>query len=82
MINSQTQKMISQTESFLCIDKQGTLEEGWRIHWPKHCVSTYHNKDEDNSLENHNQNNTHQASFQKFQQIKKCGCKFPVNMIS
>ena len=35
---------------YLGIDKQGTPEEGWRIQRPKHCVSTYHYKDEDNSL--------------------------------
>ena len=55
LINSQTLKMISQVESFLCPDEQGTLEEGWRIHQPKCCVSTNNNKDEDNSPKNYNQ---------------------------
>ena len=49
-------KMISQDESFLSPDKQGTPEEGWRIQWLKHCVTTNNNKDEDNSLKNHTQN--------------------------
>ena len=60
--------MISQVESFLCPDKQWTPKEGWRIQCPKH-VSTYQNKDEDNSPKNHNQNNSRQASSQKFKQI-------------
>ena len=45
--NSQTLKMISQVETFLCLDKQETPEEGWRIQQPKHCEKN--NKDEDNS---------------------------------
>ena len=61
--------MISQTESFLSPDKQGTLEEGRRIKRPKRFISTYHNKGKDNSSKNHNENNTHQASFQKIRQI-------------
>ena len=48
--------MISQVESCLCSDKQGTPEEFQRIQHPKCCVSTYHTKDEDNSRKNHNQN--------------------------
>ena len=44
----QTLKMISQVESFLCPDKQGTPEEGWRIQRPKHYGNK--NKDKDNSL--------------------------------
>ena len=40
--------MISQVESFLYSDKQGTPEEGQRIQQPKH-VSTNNHKDEDNS---------------------------------
>ena len=55
MINGQTLKMISMVESFLYSDKQGILEEGRRILWPKRCVLTYHNKDEDNSPKNNNQ---------------------------
>ena len=39
--------MISQVKSFLCPDKQGTLEEGRRIQRPKRCKKD--NKDEDNS---------------------------------
>ena len=63
--NSQTLKMISQVESFLCPDKQGTPEKGQRIQ-RLNVVSTYHNKDEDYSLKNHKQNNTSPASSQKF----------------
>ena len=44
-------------------------EKGRRIQPPKRSVSTYHNKDEDNSPKNHNQNNADQASSQKFRQI-------------
>ena len=40
-------KMISQVESFLCPDKQGTPEEGRRIQRPKRCKKN--NKDEHNS---------------------------------
>ena len=64
VINSQTLKMISQVELFLCLDKRGTPEEDWRIQWSKCCVSLYHNKDEDNSPKNRKQNNTNQASSQ------------------
>ena len=71
LINSQTLKMISQVESFLCPYKQGMSEEGQRIQWLK-CVSTNNNKDEDNSSKNHSQNNAHQASFEKFKQISLC----------
>ena len=67
LINSQTLRMISQVASFLYTDKQGTPEEGQRIQCPKHCVLNYLNKDEDNSVKNHNQNN--QAPSQKFRQI-------------
>ena len=70
LINSQTLKMTSQVISFLCPDKQGTPNEGWRIQWPKRCVSTNNNKDEDSSLKNRIQNITHQPSFQKFRPIK------------
>ena len=35
LINSQTLRMVSQVESFLCPDKQGTPEEGWNIQRPK-----------------------------------------------
>ena len=58
IVVSQTLKMISQAESFICPDKQGTPEEGWRIWRLKHCVSMNNNKDKVNSLKNHNQNNT------------------------
>ena len=63
LINSQTLKMISQVESFLCPYKQGTTEEGKRIQQLKN-ISTYNNKDEDNSPKNHTQNIAHQASSQ------------------
>ena len=46
-MNSQTLKMISNIESFLCPDKQETPEEGQRIQWPKRCEKNI--KDEDNS---------------------------------
>ena len=39
--------MISQVESFLYPDKQGTPEEGRRIQRPKRCENN--NEDEDNS---------------------------------
>ena len=63
LINCQTFKMISQIESFLCPDKQGTLKEGWRIERPKPCVSTYPHKDEANSSKHHNQINTLMMTF-------------------
>ncbi len=50
LINSQTLKMISQVESFLCPDKQETPEQGRRIQRLKRCASTNGNKDEDNRL--------------------------------
>ena len=50
--------MISQVESFLWSYKQGTPEEGQRVQLLKHRISTYHNKEEDNSMKNYNQNNT------------------------
>ena len=53
LMNSQTLKKISPVESFQCLDKQGTTEEGWRIQRLKHCVSTNNNKDEDNSPKNY-----------------------------
>ena len=46
-----------QVEAFLCLDKQRTSKEDRKIRHPKRCVSTYYNKDEDNSPKNHNQNN-------------------------
>ena len=52
----QTLKMISQVESFLCPDKQGTPEKGRRIQRPKRWVTTKNYKDEDNSPKNHTQN--------------------------
>ena len=55
--------MISQVESFLCPDKQGTPEEGQRIQRLKHCEKK--NKDEDNSPKTLTDKN-HQASSQKF----------------
>ena len=39
-------------ESFSYPDKQGTPEEGRRIKWPKRCITTNNNKDEDNSPKN------------------------------
>ena len=60
--------MISQVQSFLCPDKQETPEEGQRIQQLK-CVSTNNSKDEDKNLKNHNQNNSYQASSEKFKQM-------------
>ena len=37
ILNSQTLKMISQVQSFLCSDKQGTPEECQMIQRPKRC---------------------------------------------
>ena len=45
-----------------------TPEEGRRIYWPKRCGNN--NKDEDNSPTTFNDKN-HQASSQKFRQLKK-----------
>ena len=70
LINSQTLKMISQVESFLCQNKQGIAEKGRRIQLSK-SVSTNNNKAEDNNPKNHTQNITHQTSSQKFRQIKQ-----------
>ena len=66
LFDQQTFKMISQVESFLCPDMQGTPEEVRRIQRPKRCVSTYPNKD---GKKNYNQNNTHQTSSQKFRLV-------------
>ena len=56
--------MISQVESFLCPDKQGTPEEGRMIQPPKR-YNNNNNKDEDNSPKTLTDKN-HQASSQKF----------------
>ena len=40
----------------VCSDRQETPEESQRVQQSKHCVFTYHNKDENNSPKN--QNNT------------------------
>ena len=47
---------------------QQTPEEGWRTYRPKCCGNN--NKHEDNSLKTHNDKN-HQASSQKFRQLKQ-----------
>ena len=60
--------MISHVESFLCPDKQGTLEEGWRIQQLKRCEKN--NKDEDNSPKTLTDKN-HQALSQKFRRFNK-----------
>ena len=41
-------------------DKQGTPEEGWRIQWPKCCVTT-NNKNKDNRQEKKNPHKTLQS---------------------
>ena len=46
-----------EVESFLFSDKQGKPKESRRMQQTKFCVSTYYDKDEDNSPKNHNQNN-------------------------
>ena len=61
LIKSQTLKMISQVESFLCPDKPGTPGEGRWIHRPKRFASTNNNKDVANSPNNHPQNIAHQG---------------------
>ena len=58
--------LISQVESFLCPDKQGTPEDGRRIQQLKR--SEKNNKDEDNSPKTLTDKN-HQASSQKFRQL-------------
>ena len=45
--------MISQAESFLWPDKQGTPDEGRRIQRPKRCFTT-NNNDEEKFEKNHN----------------------------
>ena len=60
--------MISQVESFLCPDKQGTPEEGQTIQRPKR--SEKNNKDEDHSPKTLTDKN-HQTSSQKFRQLIK-----------
>ena len=42
-------EMIQPGKSFLCLDRQGTPKEGWRIQRPKHCILTNNNKDVDNN---------------------------------
>ena len=49
--------MVSQVESYLRPDKQGTPEEGCRKQWPKHCVTINNNKDEDNEKTSEKFNN-------------------------
>ena len=61
--DSQTFKIISQVELFLCPEKQGTPEDGRMLQRPKRCVSTYHNKDEDNGPKNYNQNNKNERTI-------------------
>ena len=58
--------MISQVESLLCPDEQGTSEEGRRIRRPKRCDKN--NEDEDNSPQTLTDKN-HQTSSQKFRQL-------------
>ena len=61
--------MISQVESFLCPDKQGTPEEGRRIQRLKCCEKNNKDKDKDNSLKTLTDKN-HQTSSQKFRPLK------------
>ena len=61
--------LISQVESFPCPAKQGIPEEGWRIQRPKHYISTTNKIVLDNSLKNHKQNNTYEASSKKNQRV-------------
>ena len=42
--------MISQVDSFLCPDKQGTPEEGRSIQQPKSRVTTNNNKEKDDNI--------------------------------
>ena len=66
LLDQQTLEMISQVESFLCPNKQGSLKESRGIQWLKCCVSTNNNKDEENSPKSHTQNNSHEASSKKY----------------
>ena len=59
-------KMISQIQSFICLDKQGTLEEGRGTQQPKRCEKS--NKDKENSPKTLTDKN-HQALSQKFRQL-------------
>ena len=56
LINSQTFKIISRVESFLCPYKQRTPEESWRIQQSKR-IPADDDKDVEISPKNHNQNN-------------------------
>ena len=47
--------------------RKKTTDKGRRTHWPKSCE--YNNKDKDNSPKTLNDKN-HQASSQKFRQLK------------
>ena len=70
--------MISQVESFLCPDKQGTPEEGRSIQRPKRCEKN--NNDEDNSpktLTDKNDLNEYRIlvlKFTEFQCVCVCVC--------
>ena len=64
IFTSQTLKMISLVESFLCPDKQGTPEEAQRIQRPKPCEKKP-NKNENNNPKTLSDKNL-QASSQKF----------------
>ena len=81
--------MIFLVESFLCPDKQGTLEKGQRIESPKRYFSTNNNKDEDNSSKNLKENsrigpgqqdiwrNSYRRWFPKLQWRQSSGgCRF------
>ena len=59
--------MISQVESFLYLDKQKYL--GKAGGYSGQNVSIYYNKDEDNSLKNHYQNNS-LGMYQQFLRMK------------
>ena len=54
MVSSQSFKMISKVELFLCPAKHVSSEEGQRIQRQKCYITTNNNKDEDNSPKNHN----------------------------
>ncbi len=61
--------MISQAESLLRPDKQGTPEEAQRIQRTKRCFTTNNHEDENKSPKNYTQHIVHQALSKKFGQI-------------
>ena len=59
-------QMISEVESFLCSDKDGTPQEGQRILQLKPCALIYNNKNEENCSKNHTPNDKDPSIFRGF----------------